>query len=61
LTAHAALPIVTLKISPYINVTLIFYFYFGLVHLVPGGYKYGHLALQVGGFSDETALYGYGS
>jgi hypothetical protein len=23
-------------------------------HPVPGGYKYGHLALQVGGVSDET-------
>jgi hypothetical protein len=24
-----------------------------------GGYKYGNLALQVGGVSDETAKYGY--
>jgi hypothetical protein len=27
---------------------------------VPGGYKYGNLALQVGGVSDETVKYGYG-
>jgi hypothetical protein len=26
----------------------------------PGGYKYGNLALQVGGVSDETVKYGYG-
>jgi hypothetical protein len=26
----------------------------------PGGRKYGDLALQVGGVSDETAKYGYG-
>jgi hypothetical protein len=25
-----------------------------------GGYKYGNLALQVGGVSDETVKYGYG-
>jgi hypothetical protein len=25
---------------------------------VPGGYKYGNLALQVGGVSDETVKYG---
>jgi hypothetical protein len=25
---------------------------------VPGGYKYEHLALQVGGVSDETVKYG---
>jgi hypothetical protein len=25
---------------------------------VPGGYKYGDLALQVGGVSDETVKYG---
>jgi hypothetical protein len=29
-------------------------------HPVSGGYKYGNLALQVGGVSDETAKYGYG-
>jgi hypothetical protein len=29
-------------------------------HLVPEGYKYGNLALQVGGVSDETVKYGYG-
>jgi hypothetical protein len=27
-------------------------------HPVPGGYKYGDLALQVGGVSDETVKYG---
>jgi hypothetical protein len=27
---------------------------------VPGGYKYGDLALQVGGVSDETVKYGHG-
>jgi hypothetical protein len=27
-------------------------------HPVPGGYKYGNLALQVGGVSDETVNYG---
>jgi hypothetical protein len=26
----------------------------------PEGYKYGNLALQVGGVSDETIKYGYG-
>jgi hypothetical protein len=26
-------------------------------HPVPGGYKYGNLALQVGGVSDETVKY----
>jgi hypothetical protein len=26
---------------------------------VPGGYKYGNLALQVGGVSEETVKYGY--
>jgi hypothetical protein len=26
---------------------------------VPGGYKYGNLALQVGGISDETVKHGY--
>jgi hypothetical protein len=29
-------------------------------HPVPGGYKYGNLALQIGGVSDETVKYGYG-
>jgi hypothetical protein len=29
-------------------------------HPVPGGYKYGKLALQVGGVSDEAVKYGYG-
>jgi hypothetical protein len=28
--------------------------------LVPEGYEYGDLALQVGGVSDETVKYGYG-
>jgi hypothetical protein len=32
-----------------------------LGHPVPGRYKYGNLALQVGGVSDETVKYGYGS
>jgi hypothetical protein len=27
---------------------------------VPGGYKCGNLAIQVGGVSDETVKYGYG-
>jgi hypothetical protein len=27
-------------------------------HLVPGGYKYGDLALQVGGVPNETVEYG---
>jgi hypothetical protein len=27
-------------------------------HPVPGRYKYGNLALQVGGVSDETVKYG---
>jgi hypothetical protein len=27
---------------------------------VAGGYKYGNLALQVGGVSDESVKYGYG-
>jgi hypothetical protein len=27
---------------------------------IPGGYKYGNLALQVGGVSDETVKYSYG-
>jgi hypothetical protein len=29
-----------------------------LGHPVPGGYKYGNLALQDGGVSDETVKYG---
>jgi hypothetical protein len=29
-------------------------------HPVPRGYKYGNLALQVGGVSDETVKYGFG-
>jgi hypothetical protein len=29
-------------------------------HHIPGGYKYGDLALQVGGVSDKTVI-GYGS
>jgi hypothetical protein len=29
-----------------------------LGHLIPGGYKYGDLALQVGGVSYETVKYG---
>jgi hypothetical protein len=32
----------------------------GLGHPLPGGYKYGDLALQVGGVSDETVKYIYG-
>jgi hypothetical protein len=32
-----------------------------MVHLVPGGYKYGNLALQVGGVSNETIKYGLSS
>jgi hypothetical protein len=31
-----------------------------LGHPVLGGYKYGNLAFQVGGVSDETVKYGYG-
>jgi hypothetical protein len=31
-----------------------------LGHPVPGGYKYGNLALQVEGVSDETVKYGFG-
>jgi hypothetical protein len=33
---------------------------YNLRHLVPGGYKYGDLALQVGGVSNETVKYGPG-
>jgi hypothetical protein len=29
-----------------------------LLHSVSGGYKYGNLALHVGGVSDETVKYG---
>jgi hypothetical protein len=36
--SHAALPMVTLQISPYSNVTFIFAFDFGLDHPVHGGY-----------------------
>jgi hypothetical protein len=36
--SHAALPMVTLNISPYTNVTLIFDFDFGLDLAVHGGY-----------------------
>jgi hypothetical protein len=36
--SHAALPMVTLIISPYTNVTLTFDFDFGLDHPVHGGY-----------------------
>jgi hypothetical protein len=32
-----------------------------LDHPVPGGYKYGDLALQIVGVSGETVTYGYGS
>jgi hypothetical protein len=32
-----------------------------LGYRVPGGYKYGDLAFQVRGVSDETSIYGYGS
>jgi hypothetical protein len=37
--SHAALSMVTLKISPYTNVTLTFDFDFGLDHPVQGGYE----------------------
>jgi hypothetical protein len=44
---------------------LVLYIFDGIVfalqqlgHPVPGGYKYGNLALQVGGVSDETVKYG---
>jgi hypothetical protein len=36
--SRAALPTVTLKISPYTNITLTFDFDFGLDHIVHGGY-----------------------
>jgi hypothetical protein len=39
--SHAALQMVTLKISPYTNVTLTFDFDFGLDHPVHGGYGWG--------------------
>jgi hypothetical protein len=32
-----------------------------LGHPVPGGYKYGNLALQVGGVSDKTVKFGLSS
>jgi hypothetical protein len=41
--SHAALPMVTLKISPCANVTLIFYFDFGLDHSVMGDMGEGAL------------------
>jgi hypothetical protein len=31
-----------------------------LGHPVPGGYKYGNLALQVGRVPDETVKHGFG-
>jgi hypothetical protein len=37
--SHAALPMVTLNISPYTNVTFAFDFGFGLDHPVYGGYE----------------------
>jgi hypothetical protein len=39
--SHAALPMVTLKISPCTNVTLTFHFDSGLDHPVHGGYGWG--------------------
>jgi hypothetical protein len=39
--SHAALPMVTLKISPYTNATSTFDFDFGLDHPVHGGYERG--------------------
>jgi hypothetical protein len=39
--SHAAFPMVTLKISPYTNVTLAFDFDFGLDHPVHGGHGWG--------------------
>jgi hypothetical protein len=36
--SHGALPMVTLKMLPYTNMTLIFDFNFGLDHLLHGGY-----------------------
>jgi hypothetical protein len=48
--SHAALPIVTIKISPYINVTLTLDF--GLHHPVYGGYGWADLALEVRGDSN---------
>jgi hypothetical protein len=44
--SHAALPIVTLKISPCTNMTLTFDFGFGLDHPVHGGYGWGSPALR---------------
>jgi hypothetical protein len=60
--SHTAHSLITLKISPYINITLTFDFHFGLHHPVYGGYGWGDLAFQVGGVSDKTAIYAiYGS
>jgi hypothetical protein len=39
--SHAALPMVTLKILPYTNITLTFDFDFGLNRPVHGGYGWG--------------------
>jgi hypothetical protein len=44
--SHAALPTVTLKISPYTNMTLTFDFDFGLDHSVHGGYGRGSPTLR---------------
>jgi hypothetical protein len=57
--SHAALPMVTLEISTYINETLTFDF--GLDHPVHGTDASGDLGLQVGGVSHETVIHGYGS
>jgi hypothetical protein len=40
--------------------TSTFDFDLGLSHPVPGGYKYGNLALQVWEVSDDIVKYGYG-
>jgi hypothetical protein len=40
------------------------YFYFvslDVIQLFLLGVRYGHLAVQVGGVSDERVIYGYGS
>jgi hypothetical protein len=50
---------VTLKILPYTKVTLTFNFDFELDHPVPEWYKYGDLALQVGGVSNKIVKYGH--
>jgi hypothetical protein len=44
--SHAAFPLVTLSILPYINVTLTFDFDFGLDHLVHARYRRGYLTLR---------------